>query len=89
VAVNAWYLHWIARGFTALEEQVQRCGGDGRHMFGSSVTLADLCIVPQMYNAQRRNCDVSPYPKLRAICAHLTSLPAFAQAAPEAQSGVS
>ncbi len=83
-AVDAWYAHWIARGFAALEEQVRRGGSDGRHMFGDAVTLADVFIVPQMYNAHRRNCDVSPYPQLRAICAHLTSLPAFAQAAPQA-----
>jgi len=83
--VNAWYAHWIARGFGALEEEVQALSADGRHMFGSSVTLADVCIVPQMYNARRLNCDVEPYPRLRAICAHLQTLPAFAAAAPEAQ----
>jgi len=83
--VNAWYAHWIARGFGALEQEVQALSADGRHMFGSSVTLADVCIVPQMYNARRLNCDVEPYPRLRAICAHLQTLPAFAAAAPEAQ----
>jgi len=41
--------------------------------------------VPQMYNARRLNCDVEPYPRLREICAHLQTLPAFAAAAPEAQ----
>ncbi|MGH8275294.1 MAG: glutathione S-transferase family protein, partial [Steroidobacteraceae bacterium] len=83
-AVNAWYAHWIARGCGALEQQAQRLSGDGRHLFGSSVTLADVCLVPQMYNAQRRNCDLAPYPTLRAICAHLEALPAFAAAAPQA-----
>jgi len=84
-AVNAWYAHWVARGFAALEAEVARLGGDGRHMFGGTVTLADVFIVPQMYNARRFKCDVAPYPKLRAICAHLESLPSFARAAPEAQ----
>jgi maleylacetoacetate isomerase len=83
--VNAWYAHWIARGFTALEEEVRHLSGAGRHMFGDGVTLADVCIVPQMYNARRQQCDVEPYPRLRAICAHLESLPAFARAAPQAQ----
>ncbi|MBV8876770.1 MAG: maleylacetoacetate isomerase [Gammaproteobacteria bacterium] len=83
--VQAWYAHWIARGFAALERDVQRSSGDGRHMFGTSVTLADVCIVPQMANARRFDCDVTPYPTLRAICAHLENLPAFAQAAPGAQ----
>jgi len=84
-AVNAWYAHWIAQGFAALERDAARLSGDGRHMYGTAVTLADVCLVPQMANARRYKCDVTPYPALRAICAHLESLPAFAQAAPEAQ----
>jgi maleylacetoacetate isomerase len=84
-AVNAWYHHWIATGFRSLEENAKRLTGEGRHMFGNSVTLADIYIVPQMYNARRFKCDLDPYPTLRAICAHLESLPAFAKAAPEAQ----
>jgi glutathione S-transferase len=54
-------------------------------MFGKSLTLADVYIVPQMYNAVRFNCDVTPYPMLCGICAYLETLPEFAQAAPEAQ----
>ncbi|HEY6824353.1 MAG TPA: maleylacetoacetate isomerase [Steroidobacteraceae bacterium] len=84
-AVNAWYAHWVAQGFAALERDAQRLSGDGRHMYGTSVSLADVCIVPQMANARRFNCDLAPYPTLRAISAHLESLPAFAQAAPGAQ----
>lgn len=84
-AVNSWYAHWIARGFTALEAQVKNTSGDGRCMFGKSVTLADVCLVPQMANAHRMKCDVEPYPTLRSICAHLEALPAFARAAPAAQ----
>jgi maleylpyruvate isomerase len=83
--VDRWYAHWIARGFSALEQQVRSTGGDGRYMFGGAVTLADVCIVPQMYNARRFKCDTAPYPLLNSICAHLERLPAFARAAPEAQ----
>jgi maleylacetoacetate isomerase len=83
--VNAWYHHWIGAGFTGLEENVRRTSGDGHHMFGTTVTLADIFIVPQMYNARRFKCDLEPYPRLRRICAHLESLPAFAKAAPEMQ----
>jgi glutathione S-transferase len=54
-------------------------------MFGTTVTLADVYMVPQMYNARRFKCDLEPYPTLRAICGHLDSLPAFAKATPEAQ----
>ncbi|HEV2285560.1 MAG TPA: maleylacetoacetate isomerase [Steroidobacteraceae bacterium] len=86
-AVNAWYARWIARGFEALEQEVASTSGDGLHMFGSEVTLADVCIVPQMYNARRFQCDLAPYPRLRGICAHLESLPAFARAVPEAFEG--
>ena len=81
--VNRWYAHWIARGFEALEKEVGRTSGDGRHMFGTALTLADVCIVPQMYNARRYQCDLTPYPTLAAICAHLETLPEFARAAPE------
>ncbi len=82
--VNAWYAQWIARGFGALEKEVAATSGDGRHMFGTTVTLADVLLVPQMYNARRFQCDLAPYPRLRGICAHLESLPAFARAVPEA-----
>jgi maleylacetoacetate isomerase len=84
-AVNSWYAHWISLGFSALEQQAQRLSGDGRHLFGSTVTLADVCLVPQVANARRFKCDLSAFPTLRAISSHLESLPAFAQAAPEAQ----
>jgi maleylpyruvate isomerase len=83
--VHAWYAHWIAEGFRVLEQDAQRLSGDGRHLYGAAVTLADVCLVPQMANAHRYNCDVAPYPTLRAICAHLETLPAFARAAPQAQ----
>ncbi|HEY6517547.1 MAG TPA: maleylacetoacetate isomerase [Steroidobacteraceae bacterium] len=84
-AVDTWYRHWIAEGFRGLEEEAKRASGDGRHMFGTQVTLADVCIVPQMFNAHRFKCNVEPFPTLRAICAHLQALPEFARAAPGAQ----
>ncbi len=85
--VNAWYRHWIAVGFSGLEQEARRASRDGQYMFGSSVTIADIYIVPQMYNARRFKCDLEPYPTLRSICAHLESLPAFAKAVPEAPRG--
>jgi maleylacetoacetate isomerase len=84
-AIGAWSRHWISTGFRALEEEARRSSGDGRHMFGSSVTLADVFLVPQMYNARRVKCDTTAFPTLRAISAHLETLPAFVQAVPEAQ----
>jgi maleylacetoacetate isomerase len=85
-AVNeTWYRHWVAEGFRGLEQQAMRWSGDGKHMYGRSVTLADVYIVPQMYNALRFSCDLTPYPTLRGICRHLESLPAFIKASPEVQ----
>jgi len=84
-AVKGWYRHWIASGFRGLEEQARRCSGDGRHMFCVSVTMADICLIPQMYNALRFQCDVEPYPTLRSINTFLSVEPAFAKAVPEAQ----
>jgi maleylacetoacetate isomerase len=90
-AVNRWVGHWIDRGFAALERWVSTVPGApsevGRQRFcyGDAPTLADVCLVPQMYNARRFSVDVTPYPRLVAICAHLESSPAFAAARPENQ----
>jgi maleylacetoacetate isomerase len=84
-AVTRWTRHWIDRGFTALEQLIARHSGDGQHCFGSSVTLADVFLVPQVYNARRAQLDLAPYPKLAAVVQHLESLPVFATARPEAQ----
>jgi maleylpyruvate isomerase len=84
-AVDGWYRHWIAQGFAGLEAQAQRGSGDGGHLVGSQVTLADVCLVPQMFNARRLKCDLEPFPRLRAISGHLETLAAFASAAPDAQ----
>ncbi|HUO79840.1 MAG TPA: maleylacetoacetate isomerase [Steroidobacteraceae bacterium] len=83
--VERWYQHWIAAGFAGLEELARRHSGDGRHLYGGSVTLADVCLVPQLYNARRFHCELAPYPTLTAIGAALEALPAFAAARPEAQ----
>jgi maleylacetoacetate isomerase len=87
--VSAWYAHWIARGFKALEQDARDTSADGRYLYGAALTLADVCLVPQMYNARRYRCDLAPYPTLRAVSAHLEALPAFIKAAPEAQSDAS
>ena len=83
--VDEWYRHWVQACFDGLEQQAQAHSGDGRHVYGSSVTLADVCLVPQVYNARRFNCDLAAYPTLTGICAALNELPAFAAAAPERQ----
>ncbi len=84
-AVTRWIRQWIGLGFEALEVQVKRGSTDGRYCFGDRATLADVCLVPQMYNARRFGCDLASYPVLVGIDAHCRSLAPFAKAAPEAQ----
>jgi maleylacetoacetate isomerase len=84
-AVQAWYAHWIAVGLEALETRAKRHSTSGRYLFGDSLTLADLCLVPQMYNAARYRCDLTPYPTLVGIDRHLASLAPFQIARPEVQ----
>jgi maleylpyruvate isomerase len=81
-AVEAWARHWILEGFTALEQLVKHHGPTRGFCFGGMVSLADLCLVPQMFNARRAGCALSAFPRLLAIDEHLRGLPAFAAAAP-------
>jgi maleylpyruvate isomerase len=83
--VETWYRHWIGTGFRGLEAMALRQSRSGRCLYGDTVTLADVCLVPQMVNARRFQCDLSPFPTLVAIDAALRALPAFAAAAPEVQ----
>lgn len=84
-AVNRWIRHWIGRGFEALETWVARHSRDGRHCYGDSVTLADVFLVPQVFNARRFAVDMAAFPRLAAVSAHLGGLSAFAAALPDAQ----
>lgn len=84
-ALAAWSRHWMEVGFRALEAHAAVTSSGNRYLLGDSVTIADLCLVPQMYNARRQQVDLSPFKALVAISNHLESLPPFAAAAPEAQ----
>ena len=83
-AVAKWYSHWVAEAFGPLEQLVRRWSG-GTYCFGDSLSVADVCLVPQMYNARRFACDVTPYPTLARIAERLEGEPAFARAAPDRQ----
>ena len=83
--VDTWYRHWVEKGLTALEALVAASGRAGKCMWGDSPTLADICLIPQIYNATRFDCDLSGCPTLMRINDHCVSLDAFARAAPEAQ----
>ncbi|MCL1127631.1 maleylacetoacetate isomerase [Shewanella surugensis] len=78
-----WYQHWIKQGFSALEEQLEN--GVGQYCFGNDVTLADLCLIPQVYNAERFNVDLSLYPNIERVNRACLKLDAFIDAAPENQ----
>lgn len=82
--VTAWAGHWIAHGLQALEQLTFKVRAQGAYCFGDHVTLADVCLVPQMVNARRFGCDLSAVPRLVAIDAALRTLPAFAQNLPSA-----
>ncbi len=83
--VNRWAQHWIHLGLLALEEQVGSIANRGKFCFGNRVSLADICLVPQLANARRFSCDLSGCPGLVQIEANCVQLPAFAKAAPENQ----
>lgn len=85
INVATWYRHWIGEGFAALETLVQRYTHAGEVCFGDRISMADACLVPQMYNARRFATDLTPYPGLCAVSARLESLQPFIQAAPENQ----
>ena len=84
-AVNRWARHWIAQGFDALEQLIGRHSADGLHCHGSGVTLADVFLLPQVFNARRVELDLAPYPRISKVAAHLEALPAFDAARPERQ----
>jgi maleylacetoacetate isomerase len=80
-ARDDWYRHWIREGFDALEALA--APGAGRFLFGDDVTTADICLVPQMYNARRFEVDLAPYPNLVRADAAATALEPFAAAHPD------
>lgn len=77
-----WVQHWINTGLTALEMQLSLSQHASPFCFGDSPTLADVCLVPQLYSAQRFECDLTPFPILRGITDHCNKLAAFADAYP-------
>jgi maleylacetoacetate isomerase len=83
--VDAWYRHWVEDGLAACEALVRRRGRRGPYCFGDAPGLADICLVPQLYNARRFNADLSGCPTLVEIDRLCAAHPAFETAVPEAQ----
>jgi maleylpyruvate isomerase len=80
-AIDAWYHHWVLTGFEAIEALVR----PGPYACGGAVTVADLCLVPQVYNARRLNVPLDKFPKIVDIDTACLALPAFDRARPENQ----
>ena len=83
--VNAWYRHWVADGLAKLEAEMTRGPGAGKFSHGDAPTMADCCLVPQIFNAQRFNCDLASYPTLMRVYAECMKLEAFDRAQPSKQ----
>lgn len=79
-AINIWYRQWVSEGFKALEAMAP----DTAFFGGDAPNLADVCLVPQMYNGRRFETDMTAFPKLVRIDAACNELAAFQKAAPEA-----
>ncbi|OZI19573.1 maleylacetoacetate isomerase [Bordetella genomosp. 9] len=84
-ARDAWYRHWVESGLLALERMLADSPDTGAFCHGDTPTLADACLVPQVFNARRLDCDLSAMPTIVRIDAACLALPAFTQAAPDAQ----
>ena len=87
--VNTWYRHWVAQGLGILERQLVLDNTPGSYMHGDTPGLADCCLVPQIFNAKRFDCDLNPYPRVMAIFNRCMDLPAFDLAQPSKQSEAS
>ncbi len=83
--LDDWYRHWIARGFTALEQLLSNSDQTGQFCHGDTPGLADCCLVPQLYNARRYDCDLSAFPTITRIETNCSESVAFQKSAPENQ----
>ena len=82
---QAWTVHWLRTGLEALERELDGSATRGKFCFGNTPTMADCCLVPQLYSARRFGVDVDAYPALRAIDAECQTLDAFQAAHPDRQ----
>lgn len=82
VDITRWYHHWLKQGFDALESRLQQSATTDGFCYGNQVSLADICLIPQVYNAHRFDFDMQPYPCIQAINNHCLGLKTFSKAAP-------
>jgi len=84
-AKSDWIQHWIALGLQAIEDELAHEPGTGPFCVGAHPTIADCCLVPQVFSAQRFGVNLSRFPRIRAIDAACNAMPEFADAHPAAQ----
>lgn len=82
--VNGWYRHWVADGLAKLEAELQN-PGTGHFCHGKTPTIADCCLVPQIFNAKRYQCELGPYPAVMRVFDACMQLDAFVRAQPDKQ----
>ena len=83
--IKLWYRHWIADGLAKLEAELAQTKGTGRYCHGDSPTMADCCLVPQLFNAKRYDSDLAPYPTVTRVFDACMKLDAFDRAQPSKQ----
>lgn len=81
----AWYHNWVAAGFKGIETRLARNAHTGLCCYGDTPTFADVCLIPQVYNARRFDCPLQDYPTINRINEHCLTLDAFAKAVPHKQ----
>jgi len=81
---QTWYAHWVQVGFSALEKRLSSANQTD-FCFGNEVTMADMCLIPQVYNANRFNCPMDDYPNIVRINDHCLTLDAFSKSQPSSQ----
>ncbi|WP_131781485.1 maleylacetoacetate isomerase [Legionella gresilensis] len=81
-AIKSWYHHWLKECFDAFERRLQEMPHKGQVCYGSEVSLADICLIPQVFNAKRFGFPLTEYPLIAAINSYCLSLPAFSNASP-------
>ena len=84
-AVQSWYQHWVQSGFDGIEKRVLCYKNEGLFCLGADVGIADVCLVPQVFNSRRFDVDLTAYPRILSIFNHCQTLEAFKEAAPQSE----
>lgn len=81
--ILSWYHHWLKSGFDAFEKKLSSLERSAPFCFGHQITMADICLIPQVYNANRYNFSMDAYPLISKINAHCLQIETFIKASPE------